>query len=272
MAVWTVVNVERYLPGHPGPSPQPHLSHGLDVAGGSWREYGNRAGFWRLREMLGELDIPVTAAVNSVICREYPRIAEAIRDSGWEVMAHGRDNSTGHHGLAAAEESALVTEVVETLGTAFGRAPAGWLTPGFSVSERTHELVAAAGARYVADFGHDDRPSWLATPAGPLLAVPYGLETNDITLFLSARHTGPEFAAAITDHVEQLAREHGGGTVVALGLHTFLVGQPGRIGHLRRCLDRLRAIDGVWLATGERIAAEYAKEYPHDRDPGAARP
>lgn len=261
LAVWTVLNVEHFLPGRPGPTPQPHLSHGLDIAGGSWREYGNQAGFWRLLDLFTELGVPVTAAVNSSICRQYPRIVEAIRSSGWEVMAHGRDNSTGHFGLDPQAEYDLVTQCVETLGEAFGQYPSGWLTPGFSVSERTHEFARARGVTYVADYARDDRPSWLSTPAGPLVAVPYSLETNDITVFLSSRHTGAQFAATVTEHADQLLRERGGGgRVMALGLHTFLVGQPARIGYLRRCLEHILAADGVWLATGRQVAEEFAKE------------
>jgi len=257
VAVYVTLNVECFLPGRPGPSLQPHLARGEDIANYGWREYGNRSGFWRLLDLFTELGTPVTAAVNGEMCRRHPDIVAAVSGAGWAIMAHGLENSTPHHGLPREAELERIAGTVDLLAAATGRRPIGWLTPGFAVTASTQELLCEAGLRYTADFGDSDRPYWLRFGSGRLLAVPYGLETNDISLLLCMHYTAEQFAEAVVAHVAQLCAEADAGapagTVVGIGLHTFLVGQPGRLASLRECLRRIAAMPRVWLCTADEI-------------------
>jgi peptidoglycan/xylan/chitin deacetylase (PgdA/CDA1 family) len=258
VAVWVTLNVECFVAGRPGPSLQPHLAHGHDVANYGWREYGNRHGFWRLLDLLSGLSVPVTAAVNGEMCDRHPDVVRAVAEAGWAVMAHGLENSTGHHGLAPDAERDRIVGTVGMLERATGRRPMGWLTPGFAVSDATNRLLREAGLRYTADRCDSDVPYWLDTGSGRLLAVPYGLETNDISLLLCMRYTAEQFADALVAHVAQLCAEPNAGTVVGIGLHTFLVGQPGRIASLKTCLQHIATMPEVWLCTGDEICTHVA--------------
>ncbi|MFL5911487.1 MAG: polysaccharide deacetylase family protein [Gaiellaceae bacterium] len=256
MAVWPVVNIEHFLPGRPGPALQPHLTRGLDIANAGWRRYGERSGVWRLLRLFTDLDTPVTAALDAEICNSRPDIVRAVLDAGWDVLAHGWENSTPHYGLPRQEEKERIVRTLDVLGEATGRPVPGWLTPGFAVSEATQELLVEAGVQYTADWGDSDVPSWLDTASGRLLAVPYGLETNDISLVLGLHHPPPAFADALVDHVAELCGDPSRGAVVALGLHPYLAGQPGRVRHLRRALEEIAALPGAWLCTGSEIAGQ----------------
>jgi peptidoglycan/xylan/chitin deacetylase (PgdA/CDA1 family) len=258
VAVWPVVNIEHFLPGRAGPAIQPHLVRGLDIANASWRRYGERSGVWRLLRLFAELGLPATAALDAEVCRLRPGIVEAVIDAGWDVLAHGWENSTPHHGMERHVEKDRIARTLDTLAAATGRPISGWLTPGFAVSEVTQELLVETGVRYTADWADSDAPSWLQTPAGRLLAVPYGLETNDISLVLSLHHTAAAFAEALIDHVAELCEEPPAGAVVALGLHPYLAGQPGRVRHLRHALERMAALPGAWFCTGREIAERSA--------------
>jgi len=260
VAVWPVVNIEHFIPGQPGPSIQPHLVHGRDIANYGWRDYGNRVGIWRLLELFAELKIPVTAALNAEVCLRHPDIAEAVVAQGWEVMGHGWDNTARQHDMSIDVERDHIARTLGTLTNSTGQPVMGWLTPGFAVSDATEELLAEAGLSYTADRCDDDVPYWFDTARGTLLAIPYSLETNDISLFLGLHYTAVEFADALVDHVARLAAEGATGSVAALGLHPFLVGQPGRIEHLRRALTHIAAMPRVWLATGRDIYVRIAKE------------
>jgi peptidoglycan/xylan/chitin deacetylase (PgdA/CDA1 family) len=153
-----------------------------------------------------------------------------------------------------------IARTLRTLADTTGQAVLGWLTPGFAVSDATEELLAEVGLSYTADRGDDDVPYWVDTPRGTLLAIPYSLETNDISLFLGLHYTAAEFADALVEHVARLVAEGATGSVAALGLHPFLVGQPGRVEHLRRALTHIAAMPDVWLATGRDIYVRIAKE------------
>jgi hypothetical protein len=122
-------------------------------------------------------------------------------------------------------------------------------------------VLAACGLRYTADATDDDVPYALSTDAGELLVLPYSLETNDISLCLVARHTAAEYADALVGHVRQLCAEAEPGrpVLVALGLHTFIAGQPARAAALARALREMATRPEVWFTTGAAICAALAQ-------------
>ncbi|MDZ8053466.1 MAG: polysaccharide deacetylase family protein [Aulosira sp. ZfuVER01] len=255
VAVWVVMNVEHFTFGKLGTAIQPHLNSYPEIANYGWRDYGNRVGIWRLFELFAELEIPVTAALNGEICSLYPEIITAIKQHGWEIMAHGINNSTGHSGMNIEVETEVINQTLDLLHQATGKTPKGWLTPGFSITESTFELLHNAGIVYTADWVNDDQPYWYPLPNNNrLLAIPYTIEANDITLCLSNRFSGAEFAHAIEDQFDQLWQEgENQARVMAIGLHPFIVGQPLRLKYLKQCLLHIKNQPNTWLTTGEGI-------------------
>ncbi|PAX52159.1 polysaccharide deacetylase [Brunnivagina elsteri CCALA 953] len=255
IAVWVVMNVEHFTFGKLGTAIQPHLNSQPEIANYGWRDYGNRVGIWRLFELFAELEIPVTAAVNGEICSLYPEIMDGIQDYGWEVMAHGINNSTGHSEMDCLTEAATIDKTLELLKQATGKLPKGWLTPGFSITESTFELLHAAGIVYTADWVNDDQPYWYPlNNDNKILAIPYTIEANDISLCLSNRFSGEEFSQAISDQFDQLWLDgESNPRVMAIGLHPFIVGQPLRMKYLKKCLLHIKNQPNTWLTTGEKI-------------------
>lgn len=254
VAVWVVMNVEHFTFGKLGTAIQPHLNSHPEIANYSWRDYGNRVGIWRLFELFAELEIPVTAAVNGEICILYPEIMTAMQQHNWEIMAHGINNSTGHSGMDKETEIEIIDKTLKLLQKATGKTPKGWLTPGFSITESTFELLHSAGIVYTADWVNDDQPYWYPLSNSRLLAIPYTIEANDISLCLSNRFSGAEFAQAIEDQFDQLWQD--GKTqprIMAIGLHPFIVGQPLRLKYLKQCLLHIKNKPNTWLTTGENI-------------------
>ena len=127
----------------------------------------------------------------------------------------------------------------------------------FSVTERTPELASAAGITTLLDFVDDDVPYVLAHggTGARVLCLPYCMETNDFSLVLTRHHTARQYAAAIEDHVTQLATETGRPetAVVCLGMHTFVAGTPGHAKALAATLRRLKDCPGVVFSTASQI-------------------
>ena len=254
VAVMVVMNVEHFSFGKLGTAIQPHLTSPPEIANYGWRDYGNRVGIWRLFDLFDELQIPVTGAVNGDICTFYPEIIQGMQQRHWEFMAHGINNSTGHSGMTVEAEREVIQKTLDLLTQATGEKPKGWLTPGFSVTESTFDLLYNAGIVYTTDWVNDDQPYWYPVAQGKMLAIPYTLEANDITLCLTARLTGAEFAQAIIDQFDQLWLD--GATqprVMTIGLHPFIVGQPLRLKYLRQCLLHIKKRSHTWLTTGSEI-------------------
>ena len=262
LAVYIALNIEHYESGKPALSLfQGTASFAPDPLNEGWRDYGPRVGIWRLIDVLDRLELPVTAAVNSDVCHEYPQIVEAGVRRGWACVAHGKNNSTLQAGMDEETERAYIADVLGTLEAATGVRPRGWLGPALSETPATPRILAGLGLDYVLDWTHDDQPAPLDLPSSRLVTLPYSSELNDIPAFVLHGMTGAEFAGEIVSAFDALyAASEATGLVLSIGLHPFLVGQPQRIGHLERALEHIRGRDDVWLTTTDAIAAAYLEQ------------
>ena len=234
-----------------------------DVMNYAWRDYGNRIGAWRFMELFDRLELKTTALLNSAVITECPGLAEACRDRGDEIAAHGHTNAHAQGKLTEMEERALIGRTLERFD-AIGVRPAGWLGPWISESAHTPDLLEEAGFRYVLDWAHDDQPTRLATRSGKgLLSIPYSQEINDIPSIIGRKQEGDTFAGMISDAVEQLLGEcDRRPLVLGIALHPYVMGQAHRALHLDRVLTQLREADDprIWWTTAGAIAEHVVRE------------
>ncbi|MGU3359785.1 polysaccharide deacetylase family protein [Methylobacterium sp. M6A4_1b] len=262
LAVYLGLNLEGFDFGRglgaelaPG-GPQP------DVLNYAWRDWGNRVGAWRIKEILDALRMPASVLVNSRLYADCPGLIEAFRARGDEIVGHGRTNTERQGDREEAEERALIAEATAILTVQEGRPPRGWLGPWISQSHRTPDLLAEAGYRYLLDWCHDDQPTWFSTrDGGRILAVPYPQELNDIPAIVARKETGQQFADAIVEAFdEMLEQSRTAPLVMGIALHPYIVGQPHRLRPLRRALAHIAARrDEIWLTTAGGIA-DFAAE------------
>jgi peptidoglycan/xylan/chitin deacetylase (PgdA/CDA1 family) len=227
-----------------------------DVMNYAWRDYGNRVGAWRLFELFDRLELKTTALLNADVLDRCPGLAEACRDRGDEIAAHGGTNAKAQGKLGQDEERRLIADVTNKLA-ALGTRPTGWLGPWISESEATPDLLKAAGYRYVLDWAHDDQPTRLATEHGELLSIPYSQEINDLPAVIQRKQEADAFAAMIHDAVEQLLSEADRRpSVLGIALHPYIMGQAHRVPPLARVLTALREADDprIWWTTAGAIA------------------
>ncbi|HET9042386.1 MAG TPA: polysaccharide deacetylase family protein, partial [Burkholderiales bacterium] len=164
MAVWTIVNVEdwgieRPMPRTvlPPPMGQPLLP---DLPNWAWHEYGMRVGFWRLFDCMRKYGITPTLAINGIVCRTYPRVAQAAKDAGWEFMGHGWVQGPMHK---VEDQRTAIRDTAAAIRQFTGKAPRGWESPGLTETDETIDLLAEEGIEYVADWVFDDQPAYIRT-------------------------------------------------------------------------------------------------------------
>ena len=215
----------------------------------SWRDYGNRVGFWRLMDLFDELDIPIQAQLNSSIYEHAPQVAERLRQRGDEFLGHGITNSEEQGGRSEDEERALIKTVTDAIVENEGEQPTGWMSPWLSQSETTLDLLSEAGYHYNMDWCCDDQPIWMKTRNGRILGMPYPVELNDNRAIVLHKMTPSQYADCIIDNFdEMMAQSVHQPLVFPISLHTFVVGQPFRIRQLRRALQYITdRRDKIWL-------------------------
>ena len=96
----------------------------------------------------------------------------------------------------------------------------------------------------------------MKTRNGRILLIPYPKPTGDIAA-VQIHHVKPsDYADMMIDQFDEMlhqSRNHA--LVYALSLHSYIVGHPFRLRHLRRILDHIRSNgDKVWLAHTGQIA------------------
>lgn len=262
VALWVVSNHEFYEldpPLREARKPWPRVQP--DTLGYGYRDYGNRVGVWRIMDVLDRYGIRASISLNVALCDHHPEITEASLERGWEFYSHGVYNTRYLFGMPEEEERAVIEDCIETIERATGKRPVGWLSPALTNTERTLDLLAEYGFTYTCDLFHDDQPFPVRVESGRLISLPYTLDLNDVIVYNSFLYTGRHYGEMIRDQFDVLYREGAeSARVMCISLHPFLVGQPNKLRALDEALAYVTAHEGVWLATGEEIAAWYLAE------------
>ena len=259
VAVYVAVNIEAFSYGEGKGAaiapPDQALSHSIY----SWRDYGNRVGFWRLMDMFDDLHIPAEHQINTAIYEACPDIPARIRERGDEILGHGETNSNEQGGLSEDAERQLIRSCTQNITKNEGKPPLGWMSPWLSNSEVTMDLLQESGYRYVMDWTMDDQPVWIRTRSGRILAMPYPVEANDNRGIVWYRYTSSEFSDMLIDNFDEMLEQSdrdGHPVVCPISLHPFVVGRPYRIRELRRTFEHIIAHrDRIWLTRPGDICA-----------------
>jgi peptidoglycan/xylan/chitin deacetylase (PgdA/CDA1 family) len=258
-AVVLYLNVEYFRYDMPSPMALTAGQAGRtpDIINYAWRDYGMRAGIWRVLDILDKHGVTATVTLNSDVIRAYPAVFDELMARNYEIACHGVTNSVHLYGLSAEQQRGMIAESSETIAQATGRRPQGWLSPGLAESFESLSLLADAGYQYIADWGiASDLPYYLGV--GDLVAVPYTQETNDLPLFILQQRSAEDGYRQLVDQFDVLYEESAtAARVYAISLHPFVIGVPHRIGVLDRLLAHILSKPGVWLTQAREIDSWY---------------
>ncbi len=259
IVVWTIVNLEfwdiqkpmarQVIPAPTGASLLP------DVPNWSWHEYGMRVGFWRFHQLYERLGIKPTLSINAKVCQEYPRVAQACRDAGWEFMGHSYQQGPIHK---EEDQAAMIRKSLDVIQEFTGKRPVGWLGPGLTQTLETPDYLTQEGIQYIGDWVYDDEPTEIQTQNGPLITLPYSIETNDIPVMAVQYHEADYWTQKCIDSFDRFYQEgEDRAKILAIAIHPYISGQPFRIKYLEKVYDYIAQFDGVLHWNGEQILDWY---------------
>ena len=224
-------------------------------------DYGTRAGYWRIVRLLESYGVACTANCCAEALALSPWLAQDLMARGHEISCHG-DRWMSHHHMAEDEERATIARAVETIEATCGLRPVGWHTRCSSSQNTRRLLIEEGGFIYDSDAYDDDLPYLVPAGARHHVVLPYSLDTNDMRCqrpevgFVRAQ----DFADYVTDAFDWLWDEGASAPkMMTVGLHTRIIGRPGRIAGLDRMLRHMTEKGATWFARRREIAEHWLK-------------
>ncbi len=250
---------EAFLSEVIGAQPWPGQRH-MSVE--SIYEYGARAGFWRIHRLFTGRKIPLTVFGVAQSLARTPEAVAAMKAADWEIASHGL-KWIDYKDFSAEAEAAHIRQAIGMHRDVTGSRPLGFYQG--RTSQNTNALVMREGGfLYTADSYADELPYWTYGDGGPLLAVPYTLDANDMR-FATAQgfNSGDQFFSYLKDSFDVLYAEGAERpAMMSVGLHSRIAGRPGRAAALARFLDYVQSHERVWLARRIDIARHWIAHHP----------
>jgi putative urate catabolism protein len=225
-------------------------------------EYGSRVGLWRLLRLFAERRVPISVFAVAMALERHPAAARAIVEAGHEIVSHGW-RWIDYQFVEEAVEREHIRLAVDALTRLTGGRPLGWYTGRLGPNTR-RLVVEEGGFLYDADAYNDDLPYWVVVSGRPHLVVPYTLDNNDMKFGgYQGFNSGDQFFAYLRDAFDVLYAEGAKRPrMMSVGLHTRLVGRPGRFAALQRFLDHVQKHSDVWICRRIDIARHWITHHP----------
>ena len=262
LETWEKIRPGQKTPLFQGPTtiPAPVPADVFDSTNYTWREYGQRVGAWRLFDVFDAAGVPASCTINGLTATTRARLVEAVKERGWELVAHNwaqSDVLSDHAGDVAAER-AVIHRTLDVFEKVVGRPARAWLSSALRSSFHTPGILRERGIIAFCDYLNDDQPYLIATEHGPLVATPYSNDINDFTLFARGNASLGAGLEMLKAYFDELYREGDkSGRIMNFGLHPHVAGLAHRIAPLRDFIAYVKAHAGVWYCSREELALWY---------------
>jgi len=217
-------------------------------------DYGRRTGIWRLLDLLARFDVRGSVYPSGILTQTAPDSLKAIADAGHEVCGHSWSQDIIAATLTEDEERSVVERTADALESVTGRRPAGWISPRCTPSAATARLLAAAGFRWFGDVFDADLPYLIDTGAGPIVALPFDLDVNDVPLHIRYGLPHQALVRTFRDTLDGMRSEHRK-LYLDVTVHAHVAGRPAGRAALTQILEHLAGSSDCWVATRGELAA-----------------
>ena len=263
LIVHTVMNIEYWpfdknmprgiLPPPHGKSPDPP-----DLPNYSWVEYGMRVGLPRLFKLFAENNIPVSAFINAQVAEIYPKAFDEVCKLNWELVGHGWFQESLR---VAKDEEYVIKKSLDLLRKLSGQPVRSWFGPAGGETEQTPELLKGNGIEFLHDWLIDELPCWMRTKLGPIVAMPYTFELNDVPIWTVQNNSCDEMKKRVDATLNIFDEEKLYNTkIITLALHPHIVGVPQNFYYLKKIIEDLKKRDDVIFMTSSQIGDWFIKE------------
>ncbi len=220
------------IPAPHGAQPQPP-----DVPNYSWVEYGMRCGMSRMMDMLEQRNVRASAFLNAQVADVYPSLVDAVVKADWELVGHGWFQQSLKQ---VDDEVEVIRKSLDRLQQASGKKTRAWLGAGLGESYDTPDHLKHQQVEFLHDWTLDDLPNWMRTKHGPMVALPYTFELNDVPVYAIQHSSSDEILKRLEATLSVFEREAETQTrILTFGLHPHIIGVPHIAYYFEKALDIL---------------------------------
>lgn len=262
VAVCFTLYVEEWGLGN-GPTFRPDMvERKPDFVNESFRQYAIHWGIVRAGRLFKEQEAPLSIALNALFPKKYPDVWKTFRElvPNAPIIAHGMNNSTDMLPLdkGQKEQEEYIRKTLDLIEKETGVRSHGWSSPSVYGNGDTFSASTAEGIIYSLDGMDSDILSRIATKSGPLILIPYPTLTVDMGQYFQRMKQPTDLEQLWIDYVGELAREAESdpereATVVAIGIHPFVVGTPDGAAAMRRVLQNFKKQKLVWVTDVQAV-------------------
>lgn len=236
-----------------GPMGNP-LSGALDYQAISWAAYGRRVGVSHLLDLFREHGVTASFYVSGLLAERAPDTVARIYEDHHELCGHGYSQDVIPATLSRDAHAHDIARSLRAIEGVTGSRPTGWISPRCTPNADTAELLATEGVSWYGDVFDDDLPYLERTAGGPIVALPFGLDVNDLPMLvrygLPARELATSFADVLAAH-----RRRGQKGYIDVTVHAHVAGRIGGLGALRTIVEQAVEATDCWVATRLEIAS-----------------
>lgn len=237
----------------------------------SHQAYGPLTGVPRILSLLERHALRATFFVPGYTAERYPSVLERIVEAGHEVAHHGYLHEAVR-GMDRDAESRMIDRGLDALDAVAGVRPVGYRAPMWELNRHTVGLLIDRGFLYDSSMMDCDVPYVLAepdplhaperasSPSRTIVEVPIHWALDDWEQYgyipdVSGSGLIESPSKVLGMWTQELDAYVAEGGCFVLTNHPFLSGRPSRIAALERLVERMEAVEGLWLATLGEIAA-----------------
>ena len=223
-------------------------------------EYGSRVGIYRCIDVFDNYRITPTIFACALALERNPPVTREFTERNYDIVSHGY-RWINHLGFTEEQERAEIRKAKQSFQETLGLQPLGWFnrTPQTTATRR---ILAEEGFLFDSQAVNDDIPYFQEVAGRPFLIVPYAVDVNDYRFWRGSMFTGRDFEIYCVDSFDTLYTESSRTPrMMSVGLHSKIIGRPGRIGAVDRFLSHVRQYSDVWIATRTDIAIFWAEHF-----------
>ncbi|WP_427016570.1 polysaccharide deacetylase family protein [Pseudarthrobacter sp. P1] len=232
----------------------------------SHQSYGPRVAIPRLLQILDRQGIKGTFFIPGFTAESYPDTVRRIVDGGHEVAHHGYLHEQ-MQGIDAATEARYLDRGLDALERVAGIRPVGFRAPWWELNWHTPKLLADRGFLYDSSLLDGDAPYRLSVAEGDardIVEIPVDWTLDDweqYAFYPGVTGSGVIESPAKVQEMWTLEAEahHAQGSCFVLTNHPFISGRPSKAVALERLIERVRGMEGMWVATLAEIARHTAE-------------